>query len=410
MWSMSSNDLPAVSGNRKYTLGTISALMTAKIARDGVCWGPDTEWRDLCRIKPRHAKPADGKERVEHKQQHGRRYGRMEVIFFSRQVHGHRQHGHGDGLTGGTKYHQFPSANSFNQKERNPRGKKILCSVTSGKNTRVKRRHANVALEKRARIVRDQVDTGDLLENLRPKTKTHSVEVSVLALGEQLAGCERVAALEILLEQRHTHVVDLVLHFRVHRGHAIQASKHDTGSLVMTFFDEPSRRFWQLHDEWKNENWEDHLERDREPPCNRACGEVEPEIDPTSDNPADNKMANAEGCALQDGADSHHDAANENTPQSAELVSEIERRKSTGQTPYLVHSNRESLHGGSVRVSDGINRRESVSKRLKSQQRSHDSLVVSEKQESNRSHHTDRVLQCLASQTQEGGELAFLHR
>ncbi|KAH3669229.1 hypothetical protein OGAPHI_001350 [Ogataea philodendri] len=327
-------------------------------------------------------------------------------------------HSHGKCLTGSSKQHQFPSSESLNHIEWNPRGNEVFGTVTGSKHTGVEGVHSNVVLKNSTRIVCDQIDTGDLLEDLGPQSQHQSVEVSMFTLHEKLSVVEAVTTFQVLLRQRLFHVMDLHCDFLTRQVGTVQSSKHVSSFFNTVLLDQPSWGLWESQSERKNNQWEDHLEANGESPRNGTFSEVKAKVNPVRDsnttgdqstrnhhktsssfcsrafclphwnstgihtvtdschNTADNKMTNSVGRALKNSTNNHNDTPDKNTSKSSKLVSKVDRRERTSKTTNFVNSDSESLHGVSIWMSLSVNRRERVFERIQCQQRSHNTLVI----------------------------------
>ena len=167
----------------------------------------------------------------------------------------------------------------FDGEDGDPRGKEVLGTVASGQKTGDELRQANLALVDVGGVVGDQVDTRDLLEHLVDVGEHGTMEVTILAHGEQI--------LEAALLHLEHDVLDgtkFVLDEGVVGRETAESAEHAHGLVFLTLEDEPTWRFGQLHDRGDDDHGEEDLEGNGESPRDTAgFGVVEAKIDPVTD-------------------------------------------------------------------------------------------------------------------------------
>ena len=366
----------------------------------------DAQRYDLGRVQPGHAEPADGEEGVEDEQEHGRhdtRAGAADV--FQRGPVDDGQDHHGDGHAGRTEQHELPAAELLDGEDGDPRGGEVLGAVEGGQQARHERRQADLVLVDVGRVVGDQVDARDLLEDLVDVGQHGAVEVAVLGHGEEVA--------EAALGHLGHDVLDgdeLVLDELVVGREAAERAEHVHRLVFVALEDEPARRLGQLHDAGDDDEGEEDLEGNGEAPRHGAgLGVVEAKVDPvadantagdegaldhdkhaasvglgalglpcrdrgrvetvaetvialarcsrdggrqSSDSPRDETRSNEHGQVdrrrHERGTDDHNGRADEDGAAAAELVAEPDGGDGAEEAADVVSSNGDTLRGGTV--------------------------------------------------------------
>lgn len=129
--------------------------------RDGISRCPDAEWCDLCRVEPGHAQPADGEERVEHKQEHrGSDASRLVRVGVGRRA---GEHAHRGRHARRAEDHELAAAELLDGEYGDPGREEVFGSVEGGEESAQERRQAD-SQENRGSVVCDY-DLGLVLKH-----------------------------------------------------------------------------------------------------------------------------------------------------------------------------------------------------------------------------------------------------
>lgn len=332
---------------------------------------------NLGRIQPGHAQPTPGEEGVEDEQE-GCRHDTGAGL--SLEARGDRQDNHGERHASGTDQHQGSTAHPLTDEDRQPGHEEILGAVAGRQDTRHQSRQVDVVLVDGGGIVGDEVDSGDLLEHLVDIGEHHPMEVTVFAHGEEILEASGLALQNRFLDGRQ-----FVHHQRVvHRE--VQQRLQDVRRLVLTALEnEPARRLGEKHDKGQDDEREDDLERDGEPPRDRAWVEegesqVQPVTDAdttrdqsafyhdertttvglgalglpgrdgrriqtvadTSDNTTDDEVGQAECRRLKSRTDNHDGRAQEDGLATAQDITDEDTHDRTEETADIVRCDRDT--------------------------------------------------------------------
>lgn len=333
--------------------------------------GADPQRHDLGRVQPGHAEPADGEEGVEDEEEDDARDARALVVGLLEFGVDARQDRHGGRLARGAEEHEVPAADALHEEDGGPRGDEVLGAVEGGEEAGHEVGHAEIAVDD-GRVVRDEVDSRNLLEHLVDVSKQGAVQVAMAAHGEQIAECTLGHLKDSVLD-----LVELVVDYLVVDVRIVQGGKNLPGLVLSPLENEPPGRLGEGPDEAEDKDAEDDLEGQRESPRHGTGGEGKPQINPVryhdsagdqgaldhdeftalvsmgrlglpsghggrvpavskaSDDSADNEVVKGECRGLEDGADSHdggsqHDhslategVANEDGDDSAEKASQV---------------------------------------------------------------------------------------
>ncbi len=252
------------------------------VARGGQSVGRSTnpQRHDLGRVQPGHTQPTDGEEGVEDEQEEGRhetRTGAADLVQGGPVDDG--QDDHGDGHAGGAEQHELTTTKLLDGEHGDPRGGKVFGAVGGGQDARHVGRHADLVLVDVGGVVGDEIDAGNLLEDLVDVGKHDAVEVSVLGHGEQIP--------EAALGHLGHDVLDgheLVLDEGIVGRQAGEGAEHVQGLFFVALEDQPAGGLGQLHDQGDDDEGEEDLEGDGEAPGDAAgFGVVEAKVDPVGD-------------------------------------------------------------------------------------------------------------------------------
>lgn len=233
------------------------------------------QWHDFGRVQPGHAQPADSEEGVEDKQEHAARnlgLGRIDTA-------GDREGHHGQRHSCRTEQHQLATTKLLNDKDRDQRGQEVFGSIAGGDQSRHDLVQSDLVLQERGDVVRNQVDTGNLLEHLVDIGKHGAVQMTVLAHGEHVA--ERPLG---HFQDGSLDCDELVLHHCRLRVIIQQGRQYFARIVIAILEHQPPRRLWQEHNKSNDNSRKEDLERQRETPRDGVrVSEEEAEIDPVTD-------------------------------------------------------------------------------------------------------------------------------
>ncbi|KAI3481778.1 hypothetical protein L1887_55625 [Cichorium endivia] len=422
---------------------------------DTVGLGADRERSDLGGIKPRHAEPSPRERRVEEEEEHDRddtggglaaRGIRNTVggeVLDAGNIHD-GEDDHADALAGGTTEHERATAHLLDKEDGGPRGDKVLGAVGGREDTRVDVREAELLLKRLADVVRDEVDTGDLLEHLRHEAEHGTVEVALRAVGEEVRDPGRLGG-----DKRGRDFVQLLGDDGVIDRNVVERS-HDVAGIVLAALEhEPTGRLGQ-EDRDKGGEDEDELERDGQTPRGRAGVEEEAaKVDPVGhgdttgdhgtldhdehaslvgrrtftlphgdggsvhtvtdaeNDTEDEELSKAVRGSAANGADGHDDGSDPDVGPSSEQVTKVKHRDGAGKATKLVDTGHETLEhsggrGGAVANGRRVDLGELGVPRRERVERTQHTLVVTEQQETGRGGKADGPVELDAAHAQEG--------
>lgn len=231
----------------------------------------DFERHDLRGVQPSHSKPANSEEGVEDEQEDDARYGAAFIILIRVDA---RQDRHRACLASCAKEHKLSPADTLHEEDCGPGGEEIFGAVEGGKQTGHEVGHAQIAVDD-GRVVRDEVDSRNLLEHLVDVGEQRAMQIAVLAHCKQIGECALGHLKDCVFDFVKLAVDRLVVDILVaQRG-------EDLACVVLApLEDEPPRGLGKAPDEGENKYAEKDLKGQGESPSHRTRGKGEAEVDP----------------------------------------------------------------------------------------------------------------------------------
>lgn len=233
--------------------------------------------------QPGHAEPANSEERIKDKQERsshntGSGVAVLVSLAFVHRVDGSQDH-HGQRHADSAEKHERTASKLLNDEDGDPGDQEVFGTVAGGQNAGDRGVQTNVVFVNVGGIVRNQIYPTDLLEHLVHVGQRGTVEVAVLVHGEQV-GEAALGHLEDGILDGNEFVLD-VLVFLVG---VVECAENFHGLFFTALENEPAGGLGETKNEDKDNQGEDDLETNREPPADGAWFEVgETEIKPVTD-------------------------------------------------------------------------------------------------------------------------------
>jgi hypothetical protein len=356
----------------------------------------ERETYNLSGIQPGHTKPSNGKEGIEHEQEHNSGDTSFIVLL---EAGRNSQDGHGDGHTNSTNQHERSSANLLNNEDGDPRGNKVLGTVAGCENTGHESTHTNAVFVDVGCVVGNQIDTRDLLEH--PEKDKLALPLYILLSSRHIGailvdiGQDNTVEMAILVHSEKVTVTSALsfqnsvldcevaaVDIRIIMGQITQSSQDNKRLIFLPLQDQPPRTLRKTEHDSQNNQGKDDLECDREAPrdggglqegeCeiqpvtdtdttsdkstldhdklttamrfrtfrlprwHRGCVET---ISNTGDDTTDDKVREFESRALQSSTDNHDCRSNEDSLATSQNVTNPDTRYGTAETADIVGCN-----------------------------------------------------------------------